>query len=190
MKPQPKQFILLDFDKFNLCFSSPNREEIKSVSILDILKDERLSNEDKVSLFTQKDIVTRKVARLFAVRCARSVQHLIKHKRCVETLDIIENFIIDGGKSISSNQTCQDAVHLAGIAAREVKFPTSWARLAVSYAGLDDEYEAAMFASDRAANAITYDADQTMSDETREAVLSAQVQIAIDLINEFYQVTN
>ena len=187
MKPQLNHFILLDFDKFNLCFSSINREEIKPVSILDILKDDRLSNEDKIYLFTQKDVVNRKVARLFAVRCARSVKGIIEHKKCLETLDMIEALTLDGGR-INLNQTCQDAIHLASKAATEVKFPTSWARLAVSYAGLDDEYEAARFASERAANAAAYDADPAMIDNTRETIMSTQVKIAIDLINEFYEV--
>lgn len=186
MKEQPKQFILLDFDKYNLCFSPQNGESIKPVPILDILKDERLSNTDKVSLFTQDGIVSRKVARLFAVRCARGIQHLIKHKRCMEALDIIEELAING-ESISLNQNCQDAVHLASISAREVKFPTSWARLAVSDAGEYDDYVAAKLASHHAAAAASYELDPTMQGETLEAILSIHVQIAIGLINQFYK---
>ena len=134
MKPQLKTLTWSDFDQHDPCYSPQEKYGDFTGTILDLLKDERIPNIDKIWAFTRKGIMDDKTLRLFAVRCARLAQHLMKDQRSINALDVAERY----------------ANGLATAEELEIARVEAWAAV--------------------------------------EAAWEKQVQIAIDLINEFYEV--
>ena len=61
-------------------------------TIFDVLGLKDVSFEDKLWLIMRTDLVSEKLMRLFAVWCARQVQHLMHDQRSIDALDVAERF--------------------------------------------------------------------------------------------------
>ena len=59
---------------------------------VDVLKLEKVGTEDRLWVVLRSEIVSERVVRLFAVWCARRVQHLMKDGRSLKALDVAERF--------------------------------------------------------------------------------------------------
>jgi hypothetical protein len=75
--------------------------------------------KDKVWAFTREGIVGDKTLRLFAVGCARKVQHLMKGQRSIDALDVAERY--------ANGNATKDELAAAWAAAWEVAFASAWA---------------------------------------------------------------
>lgn len=166
MKPQLKTLNWLDFDQHNPCYSPQEKYGDFSGTILDLLKDERIPNEDKILAFTRKGVMDDKTLRLFAVRCARQVQHLMKDQRSINALDVAEKY--------ANGLATYEELAAAGVAWDAERYAERVADAAGVTAGVS-----AMVAAGEA----WAEAGEAATAAAREK----QVQIAIDLINEFYE---
>lgn len=87
-----KRFTIADIRAWNPCYD-PGRylaEDWRGTA-LDILDDRRISFEDRLWVIMRTDLVSEKLMRLFAVWCARQVQHLMKEES-LKALDVAEAF--------------------------------------------------------------------------------------------------
>jgi hypothetical protein len=177
MKPQLKTLTWSDFDQHEPCYSPQERYGDFSGTILDILKDERIPYQDKSWAFTRKGIMDDKTLRLFAVKCARQVQHLMKDQRSINALDVAERYangLANDEELAAAREAAWEAAWEARAAAREAAWEAAWAARAAAR-------EAAWEAAWEAAGEAAWDA-------AWDAARENQVQIAIELINEFYEV--
>lgn len=60
--------------------------------VLEILDSNKLSEAKKIDAALSLLQVSPKLSRLFAVACARSVQHLMTDERCIKALDVADRF--------------------------------------------------------------------------------------------------
>ena len=190
MKPQLKTITWSDFDQTELCYSPQEKYGYFSGTILDILKDARIPNEDKIWAFTREGIMGNKTLRLFAVRCARQAQHLIKDQKSVNALDVAERY----ANGLATDAELAAATAAVWTAARDAR---RWAaeraaEMAAAWASAGKAWqtagEAAKSASREASREASRDAAWAAWAAAWDAAWKTQVQIAIDLINEFYEV--
>ena len=88
-----KYFNMADIRSFKPCYD-PNRhlaEDWRGTAV-DILKHDKIPYEDKLWVVLRPEIVSERVMRLFAVWCARQVQHLMTDARSIAALDVAERF--------------------------------------------------------------------------------------------------
>lgn len=64
----------------------------KRYDAVQILKDERIPFQDRLWVVLRTDLASEKLMRLFAVWCARQVQHLMTDARSIAALDVAERF--------------------------------------------------------------------------------------------------
>lgn len=166
MKLQLKNLTWADFDQHEPCYSPQEKYGDFSGTILDILKDERIPNADKIWMFTREGVMDDKTLRLFSVRCARQAQHLMKDERSINALDVAERY--------ANGLATAEELGMAGAAAREA----AWEAEGAAW----EAWEAAWIAS----RASRKELSGALS-ASRKVAKGAQVQIAIDLINEFYE---
>ena len=143
-----KQFTYKDIDSWNPCYS-PDRYLAKdwNGTVLDILDNKQIPFEDRLWVILRTDLVSEKLMRLFAVWCARQVQHLMKDERSLKALDVAEAF--------ANGLATKDELATARAAA--------WAAaMAAAWAAADD-------AVDNAAWAAARDAQET---KLREMLLA------------------
>ena len=178
MKPQLKTLAWSDFDQHRPCYSPQETYGDFSGTILDILKDERIPNAHKTWAFTRKGIMDDKTLRLFAVRCGRQVQHLMEDERSINALDVAERYA-NGLATREELAKAREAAWEAREAAGEAAWEAAW-----EAAGAARAARAAV----KAALAERWSARE--ADEAWEAAEAAQIQIAIELIKEFYTTTN
>ena len=183
MKPQLKTLTWSDFDQTELCYSPQEKYGDFSGNILDILKDKRISNVHKIWLFTREGIIDNKTLRLFAVRCARQVQYLMKDQRSINALDVAERY--------ANRQATDEELYAARAEA--------WAAVRAAKdadAAAKDAIWAAKAAWESVRVQPSFDAWGVAAQvafvgawvEDFFTDRGAQVQIAIELINEFYEV--
>jgi hypothetical protein len=88
-----KPFTYADIVSWRPCYP-PSRylKEDWSGNALDLLKIKEIPIKDKFWVVFRKDIIDDKTLRLFAVWCARKVQHLVKDQRSLTALDVAEKF--------------------------------------------------------------------------------------------------
>ena len=203
MKPQLKTITWSDFDQTELCYSPQEKYGYFSGTILDILKDARIPNEDKIWAFTREGIMGNKTLRLFAVRCARQAQHLIKDQKSVNALDVAERY----ANGLATDAELAAATAAVWTAARDARRWAAdrvaamdarrWAaeraaEMAAAWASAGKAWqtagEAAKSASREASREASRDAAWAAWAAAWDAAWKTQVQIAIDLINEFYEV--
>jgi hypothetical protein len=111
--------------------------------------------KDKVWAFTREGIVDDKTLRLFAVGCARKVQHLMKDQRSIDALDVAERY--------ANGNATKDELGVARAAAWEA----AW--------------DAAQAATRAAAWAAAWASER---EAARASAREAQVEIAIELLNK------
>ncbi len=63
-----------------------------SGTVLDVLALDNVSAEDKLWLVLREDLLSAKLLRLFAVSCARDVQHLMTDERSIRAIDAEERY--------------------------------------------------------------------------------------------------
>lgn len=104
---------------------------------VDILKTERVPDKDRLWVCLRPEILSEKTMRVFAVWCARQVQHLMKDPRSLKALDVAEAYAY-GKASKEELETSQSDARFAAYAAFPVCYvsfvanaiagsPASWA---------------------------------------------------------------
>jgi hypothetical protein len=187
-----------DFAKHEPCYNPAEKYGEWEGTILDLMQHPEIPDEDKVWAFTREGIVNDKILRLFAVGCARKVQHLMKDQRSIDALDVAERY--------ANGNATKDEV----AAARKAAWYAEWdatgaAAVAAARAALDAIREAAWAAAGAAAReaaeasewAAAWDAAQAATRAAAwasacasaengafAAAREAQVKIAIELLNK------
>jgi hypothetical protein len=136
---------------------------------LTILKNDNISVPDRFWVVLRTDLVSEKLMRLFAVWCARQVQHLMKDPRSLNALDVVERFA-NGQASKAELDAAKDAARAAAWdAAKDA------ARAAAEVAARDAAEVAAWDAARDAARDAAWDA-------ARAAAWDAQVKKLIEMV--------
>ena len=201
-KLQLKSLNWSDFDQHKPCYSPQERYGDFSGTILDILKDERVPDDEKIWAFTREGIMDDRTLRLFAVGCARKVQHLMADQRSINALGVAEDYA-NGLASDEELAAAKKAAWEAWEAARAAAWSAARAAWASAWeaareAAWSAAWEAARAAAKKAAWeaweaarasawAAAREARAAAREAAWEAERKAQVQIAIELINQFYQ---
>jgi hypothetical protein len=81
-----------DFEQHEPCYSPAEKYGEWSGTILDLLQHPDIPDKDKIWAFTRQGIVDDRTLRLFAVKCAREVQHLTNDERSINALDVAERY--------------------------------------------------------------------------------------------------
>ena len=106
-----KQFTIADIRSYKPCYD-PSKylsEEWKG-TVIDILKDDRIPFTDRLWVVCRAELISERVLRLFAVWCARQVQHLMKDPRSIAALDVAQRFAM--------GEASKDELYAAWYAAR------------------------------------------------------------------------
>jgi len=153
------------------------------ISLLSILKSNGL--DDALWCLRVNDEWSRD-SRLFAVWCARQVQHLMKDERSIKAFDVAEKF----ANGLASEEELSAARDAAWAAAMDAASAVAWyaARDAAWYAASDAASAAARAAARAAAWAAAwYAARDAASDAARDAARAAawaaQKQMFIKMFN-------
>jgi hypothetical protein len=90
-----KYFTMADIRSWEPCYDPIKYlpENFKGTAIT-ILEDNRIPFPDRLWVVCRSEIISDRVTRLFAVWCARQVQHLMKDPRSLAALDVAERFAI------------------------------------------------------------------------------------------------
>ena len=95
--------------------------------VITLLDDKRIPLSDRLWVICRKDLVSEKSMRLFAVWCARQVQHLMKDPRSIAAIDVAERFA-NGQATDAERDAARDAqsaklreVLIAGIETGDTK---------------------------------------------------------------------
>lgn len=154
-----------DFAKHQPCYNPAEKYGDWEGTILDLMQHPEIPAKDKVWAFTRNGIVNDKTLRLFAVGCARKVQHLMKDQRSIDALDVAERY--------ANGNATEDEL----AAAREAAEAAAWAAArAAAWAAARATAWAA--AKDAAWDAARVAALASVEDGARQA----QVEIAIELL--------
>ena len=62
-------------------------------SVINLIDIKTIPLEDRLWVILRNDLVSEKLMRIFAVWCARQVQHLMKDQRSLDALDFMEAYI-------------------------------------------------------------------------------------------------
>ena len=86
-----KTFTLDDIRSWRPCYD-PSRHlpEDWQGTVLDILKHDTIPPQDRLWVVLREELIDSKTLRLFAVRCARQVQHLMTDTRSIAVLEVAE----------------------------------------------------------------------------------------------------
>lgn len=104
------------FAKFEPCYSPVERYGEFSGTILDILNDERIPDEDKLWAATREGILDDKTLRLFACGCVREVWDLLEDDRSRNAVVVAEKYA-HGECSVDELNAARDAAWAAAMAA-------------------------------------------------------------------------
>lgn len=125
-----------DYEQYSPCYNPAERYGEFTGSIIDILKDDRIPDDDKIWAFTREGIVDDRTLRLFACRCVREVWHLLTDERSRNAVEVAERYA-DGlatdedlevaRKSARKSAAARDAAW-ASVAARDAALATVAAR--------------------------------------------------------------
>lgn len=112
---KPKIFTYQDIESWGPCYE-PSRYLSKdwSGTVFDILDKKEVPFQDRLWVILRGDLVSDKLMRLFAVWCARQVQHLMKDERSLKALDVAEAF----ANGLATKEELDAARTAAGDAAR------------------------------------------------------------------------
>ena len=134
MKPKLKTLTWEDFKQFNPRHNLEERYGEFSGTILDILQNERISNEDKIWAFTREGIVDTPVLQIFAIRCAKSVKHLMEDPRSVKALEVAERYINGKATAEELEKAIEAAVRAAAWAAARAAETAAMAAVTAAWA--------------------------------------------------------
>lgn len=89
-----KTFTINDIRSWNPCYDPVKHlSENWKGTALDILDNKQIPFEDRLWVICRTALVSEKLMRLFAVWCARQVQHLMKDDRSIHALDFMDDYI-------------------------------------------------------------------------------------------------
>tara|TARA_R110001632_G_scaffold162543_2_gene280947 strand:+ start:601 stop:1209 length:609 start_codon:yes stop_codon:yes gene_type:complete len=139
-------------------------------SIIDFIEEYRtkvVEKNDIVWVLLREDYLSDKELRLFAVWCARQVQHLMKDERSIKAIDVAEKFAT--GEASKADLTEANAAAFAAYAYADAR---------AAYATDANAAKAAAWATDADANAAkaaawATDADATAANAAANAVAAA-----------------
>ena len=119
-----KYFDIKDVRKWNPCYD-PIKHLQNGIryNAVKILVREDISCEDRLWVVLRTDLVSEKLMRLFAVWCARQVQHLMKDDRSIKALDVAEAF----ANGLATKEELAAAWAAAWDAARAAAWAAAWA---------------------------------------------------------------
>jgi Lon protease-like protein len=179
-----------DFAKHEPCYNPAEKYGNWQGTILDLMQHPEIPAKDKVWAFTREGIVGDKTLRLFAVGCAKKVQHLMKDQRSIDALDVAERY--------ANGNATKDEV----AAARKAAWYAEWdaagaaakaAERAALYATQEAAWDVAREAAaawewaaawDAAWDATRASAWASAGELAGAAAREAQVEIAIELLNK------
>ncbi len=139
-------------------------------TVLDILNHKTISSKDKLCVVCREDLIDAKTLRLFAVWCARQVEHLMTDNRSKQALDVAERFA--HGKA-NNHELAAAVAAAAAYAAAAYAAAVAVAAVAVAAAVYVDA------AADAAVDAAVYDADADA-----DAARAAQIAQLIKMVQE------
>src|ERR1019366_4566682 len=133
-----KTITIADLRSYKPCYD-PKRyfAEDWTGTAVDILNRDDISFEDRLWAVLRTELVSEKLMRLFAVWCARQVQHLMTDPRSIAALDVAERF--------ANGQATKEELD----AARDAAWDAVW--VAAGYAARDAAWNAARTAAREAA---------------------------------------
>ena len=118
-----KQLTWSDFDQFQPCYSPQEKYGDFNGTILDILNDERIPDNDKIWAATCKGILPDYVNRKFATQCCRQIWHLLTDERSRNAVEVAERF--NEGKATAEELAAASGA--AWDAARDAASAAAWA---------------------------------------------------------------
>lgn len=160
-----------DFAKHEPCYNPAEKYGEWQGTILDLMQHPDIPNQDKIWAFTREGIVDEKTLRLFAVGCARRVQHLMTDQRSLDALDVAERYANGNATKNELNAARYAARYAAWDAARAAANDAAWD--AAWDVANDAARYTALAAASAAASAAAWDAER-----------QAQVEIAIELLTK------
>ncbi len=178
-------FSINDIRKWAPCYDpSKHLPEDWSGTAIDLLKIESVPAADKLWVVCREELISAKQLRLFAVWCAKQVQHLITDERSIRALEVAERFA-NGKASLEELNTARTAAWAAdgtaakaaaGDAARAAARVAAWAAAenAARAAAEDAARDAAWAGAWAAAEAAAEDAAR---DATRDTQISQLVEM-------------
>jgi len=115
-----KTFTIADIRSWDPCYD-PARylPEDWEGTVLDILRNDEIPAEDRLWVVLREELIDAKTLRLFAVWCARQVEHLMTDPRSTAALDVAERF--------AHGKATQEEVDAAWAAARAAARAAAWA---------------------------------------------------------------
>ena len=167
-----KTFTIEDIRSWKPCYD-PSRHlpEGWSGPALDILKHETIPAQDKLWVVARESLISAKTLRLYAVWCARQVQHLMKDSRSIAALDVAERYA-NGSASDEDLAAARDAAWAAAWAARDAAWDTR------------DAARAAALATAWDARAAAWAAWAAARDAARDAAWAAQIKKLVEMIEQ------
>ena len=162
-----KYFDIKDIRSWELCYDPVKHlPENWRGTALTILKNEAIPFEDRLWVVCRNEFISDRTMRLFAVWCARQVQHLMADKRSIDALDVAERFA-NGQATLAELDAAGAAAGDAAWAAARAAGDAAWAA-ARAAAGA-----AARAAAGAAAGAAAWDAWDAAWDAARAAAWDA-----------------
>ena len=167
-----------NFAEHKPCYNPAEKYGEWEGTILDLMQHLNIPDEDKIWAFTREGITDDKTLRLFAVACAKRVQHLLKDQRS-NAIDVAERYA-NGNATENMSAVARYAVRSADLAvASDVE------GYAASDVASDAERYAARVAARAAARAAASDAERYAARvAASDAEKQAQVEIAIELLTK------
>lgn len=152
-----------NFAKHEPCYNPAEKYGEWQGTILELMQHPDIPAKDKIWAFTREGIVDDKTLRLFAVGCARRVQHLMNDQRSLDALDVAERY--------ANGNATKDELYAARYAAND----------AASAAARDAAWDAARTAARAAAREVAMAWEW---EATSDAEHQAQVEIAVELLTK------
>lgn len=88
-----KTITTADINSWSPCYPAERHLSVDwKGTVLDILDHPKIPMQDKLWVVCREELLSPKLLRLFAVWCARQVQHLMKDQRSIDALDVAERF--------------------------------------------------------------------------------------------------
>ena len=116
-----------DFAKHEPCYNPAEKYGEWQGTILDLMQHPDIPADDKVWAFTREGITDDKTLRLFAVGCARRVQHLMTDQRSLDALDVAERYANGNATKDELNAAWDAAWNAARDAAWAAASAAAWA---------------------------------------------------------------
>jgi hypothetical protein len=128
-------------------------------TVLDIVKNDDVPWDDRLWVVMREDLLSDRLMRMFAVWCARQVQHLITDERSLKALEVAERF--------ANGLATKEELAAARVAARAAAWNAAW------HAARDAARDAAWHAAEAAARDAARDAAWHAASDAAWATVAA-----------------